>query len=141
MTILVGIKRFLYSPPKRMLTVKLLLGSVAMGAFSVGAPIWAMQHLGVAKEVGASQSVAVVLLLFNLSDLTIFLAIIALALVLVVHHVLWSTIKRPLYSLQRLSVFSYRKTMCGVGVAFVSVRLAWGRPSVISMIEFVKKML
>ena len=45
-----------------------------------------------------------------------------------------------LVGLSRLGLFSYRKTLCVIGITLCLVGVGWGRPAVPGAIDFYKKL-
>src|ERR1700678_2178527 len=114
------IRGFIMKPPQRMLVPKLLLGSLTLGVLSIGLPaglatlLKAM--LGIPRNYPGA-AFAAGLLFLNISDLSFFLLVFLFVALLAAHHLIWPTLERPLYTLQRTSIFSYRKSLCVTGIA------------------------
>lgn len=134
------LRRFLSNPLARMLLLKILLASFALIACAIGLPVFLLVRFG-SPNLTTTTSLGVFMFLFNLSDLTAFLLLVGLALIPVIHHLFWPFVKRPLYGLQRFSVFSHRKLFCTLGAAFFLLGLGAGQPSLVAAWNIVKKAL
>jgi hypothetical protein len=137
------IRRFLANPPKRFLVAKLLIGSVAVGYLSVQLPqeaLYGLRYLSFIKGKLLAAFIAF-LLIFNVSDFLFFFVVFVLACLVALHHFVWPTIKRLLYTLQRTSIFSYRKTLCATGIAVFLLGISWKQPLATSAFETFKKLV
>jgi uncharacterized membrane protein YidH (DUF202 family) len=59
----------------------------------------------------------------NLSTVLLLALFTVFASILLIKRAAWSFIERPVYTLQRVRIFEYRKTLGGVGLMFISLGL------------------
>ena len=59
-------------------------------------------------------------LLSNLIDLLVALLFVIVALVMLLHKVLWPLLEKPLYALQRTGIVGRRKLLVTIGFMFLS---------------------
>ncbi len=83
--------------------------------------IWAPIFFG--ARIGRHLPMAGGVLLFsfvlNSIDIVVGLAALMLALLLLLHRLVWPTVERPIYAIQRFGLIKNKKFLWGVGIALV----------------------
>lgn len=144
MVVLLVVRKVVTNPPQKMLTAKTLILSICLIGSVITMPILIFKHASsIPPPISPPTSISLAMTFgfLSLSDLVVFGLFFVVAALLALHILLWHLITRPMYTLQRCQVFEHRKIVGSIGIGLIGTGLGWGRPSVISAFDFVKKML
>ncbi len=144
MVLLAGMRRLLaaLNKSKSTTTITLLCIGLCLLVFVLFAwlPVKAILLIG-RHQNSTLIGIPLITLLCNLSDLTFLLLVCSVTVMLVLHHVAWTILKRPLYAFQRLSLFQYRKSICCAGISIFLFATGWRQSKVIEALDAMKELV